>query len=202
MARDDDTDDKKTSDKRRAGEAKPSAKPKENGGSSPKATESKKAEAGDDRAVRDKAKDKAKASDKSDRTDDTVKTKTKKAKEGKVREADVPAKPARAIADDHAHAIPHGHHAPNRKEYWKIFVVLFVLTVIEVAVAQIPGIGKTMLVIALVGLAVTKAACVAFFYMHLKHETRVLRYYVALPFAAPAVYALVLIAEAAWRLTR
>jgi cytochrome c oxidase subunit 4 len=199
MARDDDTDDKKSSEKRRAGEAKPSAaKAKENGGAAGKASEPKKnAELGAEKAASDKPKEKT--------GDKAVKKakEGKEGKEGKVRAADVPAKAAREAPAAHAHAaLPHGHHAPDRKEYWKIFVVLFVLTVIEVGVAQVPGISKTLLVIALVGLAIAKAACVAFFYMHLKHETRVLRAYVAIPFAAPAVYALVLIAEAAWRLTR
>lgn len=102
-------------------------------------------------------------------------------------------------ADDHGHA---GHHKPNRAEYMKIFVVLFVLTVLEVAVAQIPGIGKGLLTISLVSLAVTKAAFVGLFYMHLKHETKILRWTVAIPLSAPAIYALVLIADAGWRLTR
>ncbi|MCK6589732.1 MAG: cytochrome C oxidase subunit IV family protein [Polyangiaceae bacterium] len=99
-----------------------------------------------------------------------------------------------------AHAVK--HHAPNRKEYMVIFLVLFVLTVLEVAVAQVPGISKTLLGLALVSLAVTKAAFVGLYYMHLKHETNVLKLTVAIPLATPAVYAVVLIAEAAWRLTR
>jgi caa(3)-type oxidase subunit IV len=90
----------------------------------------------------------------------------------------------------------------NRREYLVIFVVLFVLTVLEVVVAQLPGIGKTALGVALVTLALAKAAFVALFYMHLKHETRILRLSVAIPLAAPALYAFVLIADAAWRLTR
>lgn len=99
-----------------------------------------------------------------------------------------------------AHAVK--HYAPNRKEYLVIFVVLFVLTVLEVAVAQVPGISKTLLGLALVSMAITKAAFVGLYYMHLKHETNVLKLTVAIPLATPAVYALVLIAEAAWRLTR
>jgi cytochrome c oxidase subunit 4 len=101
----------------------------------------------------------------------------------------------------HAHAIAHGH-APNRREYMVIFAVLFVLTVLEVAVAQIPGIARILVGTALVALALTKAACVGLFYMHLKHETKVLKMTVAIPMATPMVYALILIAEAAWRLTR
>jgi cytochrome c oxidase subunit IV len=96
----------------------------------------------------------------------------------------------------------HHDHSAQIREYFVIFGVLFVLTVLEVAVAQIPGIGKTALTVALIGLALTKAAIVGLFYMHLKHETRILRLTVALPMVFPAIYAVVLIGEAAWRLTR
>ncbi len=105
----------------------------------------------------------------------------------------------------HSHAA-HGdgehEHKPNRKEYWVIFVALLVLTVLEVAVAQIPGISKNLMRLSLVGMALGKAVLVALFYMHLKHETRVLRWTVAVPLATPALYAVVLISEAAWRLIR
>jgi cytochrome c oxidase subunit 4 len=87
----------------------------------------------------------------------------------------------------------------NRKEYMVIFVLLAVLTAIEVGVVYIPNIGKVELVLALIGLAVTKAAMVGLFYMHLKHETKWLKLTVAIPMATPAFYAVVLIAEAAWR---
>ncbi|HEV8323359.1 MAG TPA: cytochrome C oxidase subunit IV family protein [Myxococcota bacterium] len=88
----------------------------------------------------------------------------------------------------------------DRKEYWKIFVVLGVLTILEVVVAQIPGLAKGLVVSALVLLALVKAACVALFYMHLKYETRIMRLGIALPLAMPPIYAMVLVAEAAWRL--
>lgn len=101
----------------------------------------------------------------------------------------------------HAPGAAHGHK-PNIKEYMIIFAVLTALTVLEVVIAQIPGISKKLLAVALVGLAVTKAGIVGLYYMHLKSETRVLKLTVALPLAAPTIYALVLMAEAAWRLTR
>ena len=115
--------------------------------------------------------------------------------------------------DDHAHA-GHAHaaaahapgaahgHKPNITEYMVIFAVLTALTVLEVVIAQIPGISRKLLAVALVGLAVTKAGIVGLYYMHLKSETRVLKLTVALPLAAPTIYALVLMAEAAWRLAR
>lgn len=94
-------------------------------------------------------------------------------------------------------------HKPNRKEYWVIFGLLLLLTVLEVGIAQPQlGISKTLMRLGLVGMALAKAALVALFYMHLKHETRVLRLTVAIPLATPALYAVVLISEAAWRLIR
>lgn len=88
----------------------------------------------------------------------------------------------------------------NRKEYWVIFGALFVLTILEVALAQVSGISKNLLVSGLIALALAKAALVGLFYMHLKHETRILRWSIAIPMATPAFYAIVLIAEASWRL--
>lgn len=93
----------------------------------------------------------------------------------------------------------HDHHV-NRKQYWVIFVYLLVLTVLEVGLVYIPGVPKGLMVSALILLAITKAALVGLFYMHLKHETRILKLTVAIPMASPALYAVVLIAEAAWRL--
>ena len=127
------------------------------------------------------------------------------------------AKEALAVAaaphdDDHDH--DHGGHAAHGpsvaalaahpshvKEYLVIFVILAVLTLLEVVLAQM-GISKHLLAVALVGLALTKAAIVALYYMHLKSETKVLKLTVAIPLAAPTIYAVVLMTEAAWRLTR
>jgi cytochrome c oxidase subunit 4 len=130
--------------------------------------------------------------------------KSKAAEESAAEKAAEATEPEAPHGDDHHAAAHAGHdeHKPNRKEYFYVFIALAVLTVIEVAVAQVPGLSKTLLGLALVGLAVTKAAIVGLYYMHLKHETNVLKLTVAVPMAAPAVYALVLIAEGAWRLAR
>lgn len=127
------------------------------------------------------------------------------------------AKEALAVAaaphDEHDHDHDHGAHAAHGpsaalaahpshvKEYLVIFVILAVLTLLEVVLAQM-GISKHLLAVALVGLALTKAAIVALYYMHLKSETKVLKLTVAIPLAAPTIYAIVLMTEAAWRLTR
>lgn len=102
-------------------------------------------------------------------------------------------------AAGHGHAAA-GHHAPNRAQYWRIFFVLLVLTILEVGVAYLQHyVGKTALVSCLVGMAVTKAAIVAFFYMHLNHESKVMRWSVAIPLMFPALYAFILIAEGTYR---
>ena len=89
----------------------------------------------------------------------------------------------------------------NRKQYLTVFTALAILTALEVGLVYIPGIAKILLGTALVGLALAKAWTVGWFFMHLGHETRHLKGTVALPFIFPAVYAFVLIADAAWRFT-
>jgi len=89
-------------------------------------------------------------------------------------------------------------HASRARQYLTIFFVLFVLTVLEVAVTYVHG-HKLQIVVSLFALAAVKAACVALFFMHLKWETRVLRATVVVPLMFPVLYALVLIAEGAWR---
>jgi cytochrome c oxidase subunit 4 len=92
------------------------------------------------------------------------------------------------------------HIHVSRKEYWFIFSALAALTALEVGVVYMPGVGKGLVVSALVLMALAKAALVGLFFMHLKHETPVLRSTVIVPLAMPFLYALVLILEAAWRL--
>jgi cytochrome c oxidase subunit IV len=93
----------------------------------------------------------------------------------------------------------HAAHV-NRKQYWFIWLYLLVLTLAEVGVASISSLSKSWVVSALLLLAVVKAALVGLFYMHLVHETNVLKWSVAIPLASPVLYAVVLIAEASWRL--
>ncbi len=92
------------------------------------------------------------------------------------------------------------HVHVDRKEYWVIFSMLFVLTVLEVGVVFVPGIAKAMLISALVLMAVVKAGLVGLFFMHLNHETQMIRWGVIAAMAVPFFYAVVLIAEALWRL--
>lgn len=89
----------------------------------------------------------------------------------------------------------------HRRQYMWVFLGLAVLTVLEIGVAAPQlGIAKALVVPALILLALTKAALVAFFYMHLNGETPVLRKTVLLPFFFPPFYAVVLMAEGYARL--
>jgi caa(3)-type oxidase subunit IV len=94
-----------------------------------------------------------------------------------------------------------GHAAHvNRKQYWLIWLYLLALTLAEVGVASLPSLAKGLVVAALLLFAVVKAALVGLFYMHLVHETNVLKWTVVIPMASPVLFAVVLIAEAGWRL--
>ena len=70
----------------------------------------------------------------------------------------------------------HGNH---RKEYIVVFVVLAILTVIEIWAAK--HLTEQAKLWSLIGLAVSKAACVGIFYMHLKLETKWLRFIAVIP---------------------
>lgn len=93
----------------------------------------------------------------------------------------------------HSHA-EHHEHKSHKKEYFFIFFVLAVLTAIEIWVAEIHGLSKFGKGSALTALAVGKAVLVAYYYMHLKEETKWLKFIAAVPIAA-AVYATVLCLE-------
>lgn len=88
----------------------------------------------------------------------------------------------------------------SRRVYLNAFLALVLLTVAEVGVVYVPGIARELLISSLVLMALAKAALVLVYFMHLGGETRGLKLTVLVPFTLPALYAVVLIAEAAWRL--
>lgn len=90
----------------------------------------------------------------------------------------------------------------SRRSYLIAFLVLVVLTLAELGVVYVPGIGRGMLISALVLLAVAKAGLVLMSFMHLGHEARGLKWSVVLPLLLPAAYAAVLMVEAEWRFLR
>jgi caa(3)-type oxidase subunit IV len=99
----------------------------------------------------------------------------------------------------HAHSnhdnVPHKSH---KKEYFVIFFALAILTALEIWAAEIPGLSKFQKGSALTLLAVGKAFLVAYYYMHLKEETKWLKFIAAVPIMA-GVYATVLCLEAIFK---
>lgn len=91
-----------------------------------------------------------------------------------------------------AHTLEHKSH---KKEYIIIFVVLAVMTALEIGVAEIKDLSKFSKGSALTFLAVGKAFLVAYYYMHLKEETKWLKFIAAVPLAA-GIFATVLCLEA------
>lgn len=77
-------------------------------------------------------------------------------------------------------------------------MVLAVLTAIEIWVAEVKGITKMGKGSALTFLAVGKAMIVAYYYMHLKEETKWTKFIAVIPVMA-AVYATVLCLEAIYK---
>lgn len=92
----------------------------------------------------------------------------------------------------------HSEHKSHKKEYFIVFIALAVLTAIEIWVAEIHGITKMAKGSALTFLAIGKAFIVAYSYMHLKDETKWMKFVAAVPIMA-GVYATVLCLEAIYK---
>jgi len=87
-------------------------------------------------------------------------------------------------ADKHSH--------PN---YMAIFWILAILTVVEIAVVFLPF-GKLVNGTLLCALAVTKAAMVAMYFMHLKFETKTLGLIAVTPLAIATLLVFVILPDA------
>ena len=91
-------------------------------------------------------------------------------------------------------ATTHGATEHKHPNYMNIFWALAVLTVIELAVIFLP-IGKLAIGILLCGLAVTKAALVAMYFMHLRFETRTLGLIAVTPLAIATLLVFILLPD-------
>ena len=89
----------------------------------------------------------------------------------------------------------------DRKQYLKIFIALFVLTIVEVMIVEVTWLEerKGMMLLALTALAAYKAFLVLWFFMHLKFDAKPIRVGVIYSAMFPVLYALGLISEAIWR---
>ncbi len=93
-------------------------------------------------------------------------------------------------------ADPADHHEAEARERWKIYTVvfgaLFALTILELYVGDLID-GKNAQVAALIALMMAKALLVVLYYMHLRWESRVLRWLVLLPFFAAIFFVTILL---------
>lgn len=86
----------------------------------------------------------------------------------------------------------------HTKEYIIVFVILTVLTVVELYIPDLDNVSKFTKGTLLTVLAAGKAFFVAYFFMHLKEEKPWLKFIAAIPLSA-AVFAFVLVLESIYR---
>src|SRR5258708_7632832 len=99
---------------------------------------------------------------------------------------------------DHALEAPHDDsavRANHRRDYFRIFWVLLVLTLVEVGLSYMK-LDRRITATLMVGLAVTKASFVGLFYMHLRYEKKSLMWLAAIPLPLAGAYAAFLMLDA------
>ena len=102
---------------------------------------------------------------------------------------------------EHASSVPHAADAgvqrvpDHRRDYFRIFWVLLVLTIVEVSVSY-TKIDKRIISAIMIALALSKASFVGLYYMHLKYEKRSLMWLAFLPLPLAGSYAVFLLLDA------
>jgi cytochrome c oxidase subunit IV len=81
---------------------------------------------------------------------------------------------------DHAHAAhgahAHDEHHPGFSTYWKIAVILTVITIVEVAAYYIPAWENSWVYVpSMLGMSAVKFYIVVAYYMHLKYDNKLFR---------------------------
>lgn len=84
------------------------------------------------------------------------------------------------------------HAEPN---YWGVWLALLILTILELGATKLPA-PKFIVVFTLCALALTKAALVAAYFMHLKFEKRALMLIVMSPLLLSAILYIGLVPDA------
>ena len=92
----------------------------------------------------------------------------------------------------------HAVHKSHKMEYFKVFLVLTALTIVELIIPGMYSLSHMAKSSSLIFLALGKAAIVGWSYMHLKEETRWMRAVALIPLAAFA-YAVMVILESLYR---
>ena len=83
---------------------------------------------------------------------------------------------AAATQESHAEHAEHAEHHPGWSTYWKVALILTIITVFEVWIYYIPSFaGTAYFVPTLLILSAIKFAIVVLFYMHLKYDSELYR---------------------------
>lgn len=61
---------------------------------------------------------------------------------------------------------------PTEKRYWMIALFLGIVTAVEIAIAYIPDLNRTLLTVGLIGLGILKFSVVVGWFMHLRFENK------------------------------
>ena len=88
-------------------------------------------------------------------------------------------------------------HAGHRREYFKVFLVLTALTIVELIIPNMT-LTKFAKGSSLTFLAFGKAGIVGWSYMHLKEESKWMRFVALIPISA-LFYALMVVLESVYR---
>lgn len=95
-------------------------------------------------------------------------------------------------------AVSHEGHKNHKREYFRVFFVLAALTVVELIIPGMDSISHVAKTSSLILLALGKASVVGWYYMHLKDETKWLRFIALIPISA-FCYAVMVILESLYR---
>ena len=87
------------------------------------------------------------------------------------------------------------HDDRPHPRYMLVFLWLFVLTALEIGVAFIAVLPKSVIVTMLIGMAIWKALLVALYYMHLRFEPRRLRMLVLAPLPVAVIMVVTILME-------
>ncbi len=88
-------------------------------------------------------------------------------------------------------------HKSHKKEYFLVFIALAVLTAVELVIPDLKA-SKLAKGSSLTFLALGKACIVGYYYMHLKDETKWMKFVALIPLSA-FIYAVVVVLESIYR---
>src|ERR1051325_4932749 len=86
-----------------------------------------------------------------------------------------------STGDIHNQIIEIHHHESSTKVIWRTFWILLAITIFEVSIA-FTSIPHVVLKWTFIILTLVKAYFIVFFFMHLTHEKRFLKYVILMPF--------------------